>query len=63
MLADFPTHLKERRPAPLLRDWRDGDLEWQRRPRRRRRLPRAPRVDRLLQRRQPLPLRVFIGGD
>ena len=57
------THLKERGPTPLLRDGSDGDLEGQRRPHRRRHLARAPRVDRLLKRRQPLPLRVFVGGD
>ena len=54
--------LKERGAAPAL-DGRDGDLERQRRPRGRRGLARAPRVDRLLQRGQPLTLRVLVGGD
>ena len=57
------THLKQRRPTALLRDGRNGDLERQCRPHRRRHFSRTPRVDRLLKRRQPLPLRVFVGGD
>ena len=47
----------------MLRDGCDGDLERRQGPHSQRRLARAPRVDRLLKRRQPLPLRVFIGGD